>query len=189
MLLQVCVLLYNQWVLQNQGIGEGGVSLDYTLLDFGARADRIQVQRSLLQASELVFNDTHRKLIFAVTHAYYQLLLAAYLAYHFFEWRGLNSSVATCMITALSTTGSSRRKQILRVAGAITGGLLFAIAAEVFLLPQMDSVFGFTILFGAVTVFSAWFATSSPRLSYYGLQVAFAFYIVHLRAFSPERQL
>jgi multidrug resistance protein MdtO len=130
-------------------------------------------------------NPAHLKFALRGTSA----AICCYLAYHLFDWRGLNSSVATCMITALSTTGSSRQKQILRVAGAITGGLLFAIAAEVFLLPHMDSISEFTVLFGAVTVFSAWFATSSPRLSYYGLQVAFAFYIVQLRAFAPERQL
>lgn len=115
--------------------------------------------------------------------------LSCYLAYHLLAWGGLNSSVATCMITALSTTGSSRQKQILRVAGAITGGLLIAIGAEVFVLPHLDSIAEFTVLFAAVTIFSGWFATSSPRLSYYGLQVAFAFYIVELRVFAPETQL
>ncbi len=115
--------------------------------------------------------------------------LICYMAYHLFAWGGLNSSVATCMITALSTTGSSRQKQILRVAGAITGGLFIAIAAEVFLFPHMDSIAEFTLLFAAVTALSSWFASSSPRLSYFGLQVAFAFYIVQLRAFSPDLQL
>ena len=115
--------------------------------------------------------------------------LICYLAYHLLDWQGLYNSVATCMVTALSTTGSSRQKQILRVAGAITGGLCLAIAAEVLLLPHMDSIAQFTLLFAAVTICSAWFATSSPRLSYYGLQMAFAFYIVLLRTFAPETQL
>jgi len=74
---QTGVLLYNQFVLQDEGIGEAGLALDYTLFDFGARLDRIQQQRSLLEASSFAFNDTHRKIIFAVSQAYYQVLSAA----------------------------------------------------------------------------------------------------------------
>jgi len=71
------VLLYNQFVLQDQGIGDVGLALQYTLFDGGARRDRIHEQRNLLQAANYGFNDSHRKLIFAVTEAYYQLLSAA----------------------------------------------------------------------------------------------------------------
>jgi len=115
--------------------------------------------------------------------------LVCYLAYHLLDWRGLYNSVSTCMVTALSTAGSSRQKQILRVTGAVIGGLFFGIASEIVILPHMDSITGFLLLYVAVTAFSVWFATSSPRLSYFGLQVAFAFYIVQLRTFSPDTQL
>jgi outer membrane protein len=74
---EVGVLLYKQYALQYQGIGEGSLSLDYTLIDFGARLDRVHEQRSLLQASNFAFNDAHLKLIYAVTQEYYQLLSAA----------------------------------------------------------------------------------------------------------------
>lgn len=114
--------------------------------------------------------------------------LTCYVAYHLFDWRGINNSVSTCMVTALSTTGSSRQKQILRISGAVTGGLL-GIASEVFILPHIDSLALFTLLFGSVTVFAAWCATSSPRFSYYGLQVGFAFYVVQLRTFAPDTEL
>lgn len=130
-------------------------------------------------------NPAHLK--FAVRGAAAAML--CFIAYHLMDWRGLYSSIPTCMVTALSTAGSSRQKQLLRTFGAITGGLLLGIGSEVFLLPHMDSIAQFTVLFAAVTVFSAWFATASPRLSYYGLQVAFAFYIVQLRTFAPDIQL
>jgi outer membrane protein len=74
---EVGVLLYNQFALQYEGIGEAGLSLDYTLLDFGARLDRIHEQGSQLRASNFAFNDAHRKLIYGVTQSYYQLLSAA----------------------------------------------------------------------------------------------------------------
>ena len=38
---QTGVLLYNQFALQDLGLGEAGLSLDYTIFDFGARIDNI----------------------------------------------------------------------------------------------------------------------------------------------------
>ncbi len=35
------VLLYNEFALQDLGLGEAGLSLEYTIVDFGARLDRI----------------------------------------------------------------------------------------------------------------------------------------------------
>ncbi|MFN2976088.1 FUSC family protein [Terriglobus aquaticus] len=115
--------------------------------------------------------------------------MSCFLLYHLFAWPGLSSSLATCMITALSTTGSSRQKQILRVLGAITGGLVLGIGAQVFLTPAFDTVASFGAMFTAVTAIAAWIATSSPRISFYGVQIAFAFYLVHLRVFGPQRML
>ena len=71
------LLLYNQFALQYQGIALGGVSVDYTVFDFGARLDRVHEQKDLLQAANFAFNDAHRRLIYAVTQDYYQLLSAA----------------------------------------------------------------------------------------------------------------
>jgi multidrug resistance protein MdtO len=115
--------------------------------------------------------------------------MSCFLLYHLIAWQGLSSSLATCMITALSTTGSSRQKQVLRVLGAITGGIVLGIGAQVFLTPAFDTVASFGAMFTAVTVLAAWIATSSPRISFYGVQIAFAFYLVHLRAFGPQLQL
>lgn len=74
--LQTGVLLYNQFVLQDQGIGEGEFTLNYTLLDFGARQERITTERVNLLAANFNFNDTHRRIIFQVMSSYYQLLNA-----------------------------------------------------------------------------------------------------------------
>jgi multidrug resistance protein MdtO len=115
--------------------------------------------------------------------------MVCYILYHLFDWKGVSSSISTCMITALSTAGSSRQKQILRFLGAIMGGLLFGILSQSVLLPALDSIVGFTVLFATVTAFSAWIATASPRISYLGLQIAFAFDLVQLRTFSPAVQL
>lgn len=115
--------------------------------------------------------------------------MTCFLLYHLLAWRGLSSSLATCMITALSTTGSSRQKQLLRVFGAITGGLLLGIGSQTLLIPNFDTIVSFGFMFAIVTAFASWVATSSPRISFYGVQVAFAFDLVHLRAFGPQVQL
>ncbi len=104
-----------------------------------------------------------------------------YLVYNGIDWPGINTSVATCIITALGTIGSSRQKQLLRISGAIFGGFVISLPAQVFLLPLMDSITAFTFFFAIVSGIAAWFATSSPRLSYFGLQVALAFYLVNLQ--------
>jgi multidrug resistance protein MdtO len=95
--------------------------------------------------------------------------MAGYILYTAIDWPGLSTSIATCIITALSTIGSSRQKQFLRLGGAIIGGFIFGMGAQVFVLPYLDSITGFTLLFMFVTAISSWIATSSPRLSYLGV--------------------
>jgi multidrug resistance protein MdtO len=62
-------------------------------------------------------------------------------------------------------------------------------ASQIFILPYLDSIAGFIILFIPVTALSSWFLTSSPRLSYFGLQVALAFYLIHLQEFAMQTSL
>jgi len=48
--------------------------VNYTLFDFGARAGRIDAAKAELLTANFAFNDTHRKIIFTVEKAYYELL-------------------------------------------------------------------------------------------------------------------
>lgn len=112
-----------------------------------------------------------------------------YFLYNAIAWRGLSTAVATCMITALTTIGASRQKQSLRFAGAVLGSVVFGMTAQIFALPYLDGIGGFAVLFVIVTLISSWIATSSPRLSYFGVQTAFAFYVTHLAAFGPQTSL
>jgi multidrug resistance protein MdtO len=115
--------------------------------------------------------------------------MAGYILYTAIDWPGLSTSIATCIITALSTIGSSRQKQFLRLGGAIIGGFIFGMGAQVFVLPYLDSIAGFTLLFMFVTAISSWIATASPRLSYLGVQLALAFYLVNLQEFTIQTSL
>ncbi|HUA39113.1 MAG TPA: FUSC family protein [Candidatus Sulfopaludibacter sp.] len=111
-----------------------------------------------------------------------------YIIYTALNWNGISTAVMTCVLTALTTIGSSRQKQVLRFAGAVTGGAV-SLAAQIFVLPALDSIAGFTLLFIVVSVVAAWIATSSPRLSYFGIQFALAFYIINLQDFAIQTSL
>jgi multidrug resistance protein MdtO len=73
--------------------------------------------------------------------------------------------------------------------GAIVGGFLFGMGSQIFILPYLDSIAGFTVLFVLVTGVASWFMTSSPRLSYFGLQVALAFYLINMQEFAMQTSL
>jgi multidrug resistance protein MdtO len=117
--------------------------------------------------------------------------LAAGLCYLFYsakDWPGLNTAITTCFLTALTTVGSSRQKQVLRMAGVIIGVVL-GIGAQIFILPYLDSIAGFTLLFLAVTIPATWIATSGPRLSYCGVQILVAFYLINISEFRVQTSL
>jgi multidrug resistance protein MdtO len=112
-----------------------------------------------------------------------------YVTYNSLFWPGISTAVTTCLLTALSTIGASRQKQFLRFAGALIGGLVIGMGAQVFILPYIDSIGAFTMLFVAVVGAAAWVATSSSRLSYFGVQVAVAFCLINLQEFKIQTSL
>src|SRR5580704_2114798 len=111
-----------------------------------------------------------------------------YLTYNLIDWPGISTAVITCFLTALATTGASRQKQTLLLTGAAAGGLL-GVASQLFVLPYIDSIAGFTAWFLVVTIAAAWFVTCTPRLSYFGLQLAFAYNFVNLQDFAIQTSL
>jgi multidrug resistance protein MdtO len=112
-----------------------------------------------------------------------------YVTYNALFWPGIATAITTCYLTALTTIGASHQKQFLRFAGALIGGFVIGIGAQVFILPGIDSIGGFAVLFAAVAGLSAWIATSSPRLSYLGLQIAAAFCLMNLEEFKFQASL
>lgn len=115
---------------------------------------------------------------------------ACYVIYNSIDWLGMGVPVMlTCFFTAVSTIGTSRQRQVLRFAGFVTGGLLIGMSSQVFILPYLDSIAGFTVLFILVTALAAWFMTSSPRLSFFGLQLGAMYYVINMQKFARETSL
>jgi multidrug resistance protein MdtO len=61
--------------------------------------------------------------------------------------------------------------------------------SQIFILPYLDSIAGFTLFFMLVTALASWFLTSSPRLSYFGIQVALAYYLINVQEFAAQTSL
>jgi multidrug resistance protein MdtO len=112
-----------------------------------------------------------------------------YIVYNALFWPGISTAMTTCLLTALSTIGGSHQKQVLRFGGAVIGGFVLGIGAQIFILPHIDSIASFTVVFIVVAVFAAWIMTSSARLSYLGTQVAVAFFLINLQEFKIQTSL
>jgi multidrug resistance protein MdtO len=130
-------------------------------------------------------NPDHLRFVLAGTLA----AMLCYVIYVSLDWRGISTAVTTCVLTALSNVGASRQKQVLRVAGAVLGGFVFGLGSQIFILPYIDSITGFAVLFAVVSAIAAWISTSSARLSYAGLQIVVAYYLINLSEFSIQLSL
>ena len=107
-----------------------------------------------------------------------------YLVFIGFDYPGIYTSVITCFVVALSTIGASNQKGILRFGGAAVGGLMGLIAL-VYLFPNIETIGGFWLVFGAGTAVAAWVNFGTPRISYGGYQIGLAFYKAVLQDFGP----
>jgi multidrug resistance protein MdtO len=103
--------------------------------------------------------------------------LAAFICYLIFTlsaYPGIYTAVITCILCSLSTVGASLQKGILRFAGSAVGGVLGFISL-MYVFPNLDSLGGFWLPFGAVMALAAYVNFGSPRISYCGIQICLAF--------------
>jgi len=116
-----------------------------------------------------------------------------YVTYSLLGWLGIGVSAITCIIaapvTTTTTVGSSRQRLLIRLAGLLAGGVIFGIGSQVFILPYLDSIAGFTLPFAAVCAIAAWIATSSPTLLACGRQMALAYFLTMFQGFSVNTSL
>lgn len=109
--------------------------------------------------------------------------MICYCTYMMLDWPGLATSVTTCALTALTSIGASRQKQFLRILGAAIGGFVFGMGTQIIVLPWLNGIGGFTLLFAAISAIAAWIGTASSRLSYCGIQIALAYYLINVNDF------
>lgn len=110
--------------------------------------------------------------------------LICYVAFIGFDYHGIYTSVITCFVVSLTTIGASNQKGLLRFGGAAVGGGMGLIAL-VYLFPNIETIGGFWLVFGAGTAVAAWVTYGSPRIWYSGYQIGLAFYKAVLQRFGP----
>jgi multidrug resistance protein MdtO len=115
-------------------------------------------------------------------------IMIVYGVYTMLDWPGLRTSIVTCFFVALGSLGETVHKLVLRISGAIIGGLIAGLSI-VFVLPHFTDIGQLCALTAVVALFAGWVATSSERLSYAGLQIAFAFFLGLLQTYSPATEL
>jgi multidrug resistance protein MdtO len=115
-------------------------------------------------------------------------VMISYAIYTLLDWSGLRTAISTCFFVALSSLGETVHKLMLRLSGAIIGGLIAGLCI-VFVLPHLTDIGQLCLLITAVSVSTAWVATSSELLSYAGMQIAFAFFLGILQGYAPATDL
>ena len=115
-------------------------------------------------------------------------VMVSYAIYALLNWPGMRTAVVTCFFVALSSLGETVHKLVLRLSGAVIGGLIAGLCI-VFVLPHLTEIGQLCLLIAAVSVGAAWVATSSELLSYAGMQIAFAFFLGILQGYAPATDL
>jgi multidrug resistance protein MdtO len=110
--------------------------------------------------------------------------MLCYVLYSLLDWPGIHTCLITCYIVSLSTVGDSVEKLALRLAGCVAGALL-GVGAMVFLVPSFTSVAALMAIVFLGALAGAWVAAGSPRISYAGFQVAFAFLLCVVQGPAP----
>ena len=126
-------------------------------------------------------------------HVYYALKTTAaamfcYVTYLLLDWPGIHTCFITCYIVSLGTTAETTEKFTLRIVGALIGAGL-GLATIVFLLPYLTSIGSLLVVVFVASLVSAWVASGSPRISYVGYQLAFAFFLCVIQGPSPAFDL
>jgi multidrug resistance protein MdtO len=129
-------------------------------------------------------NPVHCQFAFKTTMA----AMISYAIYTLLNWPGMRTAIVTCFFVALSSLGETVHKLVLRLSGAVIGGLISGLCI-VFVLPHLTDIGQLCLLIFAVSLGAAWVATSSELLSYAGMQIAFAFFLGILQGYAPASDL
>ena len=104
------------------------------------------------------------------------------------DWPGIHTCFLTCYIVSLETTAETIEKLTLRISGCLIGTAA-GYAAIVFLTPSLTSIGDLLAVVFVGTFASAWVAAGSPRISYAGFQIAFAFLLCAIQGAGPSFDL
>jgi len=129
-------------------------------------------------------NPAHLHFALKVTFA----AMFCYILYEAIDWSGIHTALITCTFITLESTEATLYKGTLRIAGCLIGGAL-ALFSIVFLMPHMETIASLVVVVVCVAAIAGWVATGSERISYAGLQIAFAFFYSVFQGYAPDTDL
>jgi multidrug resistance protein MdtO len=129
-------------------------------------------------------NPAHVHFALKVTFA----AMFCYIVYEAIDWSGIHTAFITCTFIALESTEATLYKGTLRFVGCLIGGAL-ALFSIVFLMPHMETIASLVVLVACASAIAGWVATGSQRISYAGLQLAFAFFYSVFQGYAPDTDL
>jgi uncharacterized membrane protein YccC len=129
-------------------------------------------------------NPAHVHFALKVTFA----AMFCYIVYEAIDWSGIHTALITCTFIALESTEATLYKGALRIVGCVIGGAL-ALFSIVFLMPHMETIASLVVLIACASAIAGWVATGSQRISYAGLQLAFAFFYSVFQGYAPDTDL
>ena len=126
-------------------------------------------------------------------HVYFALkttgaAMFCYFLYSLLDWPGIHTCFITCYIVALGTAAESVEKLSLRIVGCLIGAAA-GYAAIVYVLPALTSIGALMIVVFLGAFGAAYVAVGSPRISYAGFQIAFAFFLCTVQGPAPAFDL
>lgn len=108
-----------------------------------------------------------------------------YLIYSAAQWEGIHTAMITCYVATLGSTGETVNKLFLRIVGCLIGASLGLILLFGFM-AHMTSIGALMIAVFLVSLLAAWVSLGTERISYAGIQIAFAFLLISLNGFGPS---
>jgi multidrug resistance protein MdtO len=129
-------------------------------------------------------NPAHVHFALKVTFA----AMFCYIVYEGIDWSGIHTAFITCTFIALESTEATLYKGTLRIVGCVIGGVL-ALFSIVFLMPHMETIASLVVLVACGAGIAGWVAAGSERISYAGLQLAFAFFYSVFQGYAPDTDL
>jgi len=129
-------------------------------------------------------NPAHLHFALKVTFA----AMFCYIVYEAIDWSEIHTAFITCTFIALESTEATLHKGTLRIVGCVVGGAL-ALFSIVFLMPHMETIASLVVLVACAAAIAGWVATGSERISYAGLQIAFAFFYSVFQGYAPDTDL
>jgi len=171
------------WVALAYGVAVIVVLTSLFLPDSAEGAEHGPKPKSLLKPDAFT-NPRHIQFALKVTLG----AMFCYIFYSAIDWSGIHTALITCTFIALESTEATLYKGTLRIVGCLIGGGL-ALFSIVFLIPHMETIVSLVLLVACVAAIAGWVAAGSQRISYAGLQIAFAFFISVFQGYAPDTDL